>query len=188
MDCPGYGRSSGDRQDIRSHPAAVIGSVLSAFRHEAPTPTALCLVGSSQGTCAVFNAVLERPSICEHLAVMDPVGHDVFRYAAIKQPALLTFDVEDDGHPVKVGRWMRDQLPTCIYHEFAGSDEPYWHTDFMATEMLRMFASTLRTRQSRRMQRCHRASNLVDAAQDLTAQVRLAGGLVAWVENTGARP
>jgi pimeloyl-ACP methyl ester carboxylesterase len=49
IDCPGYGRSGGDRQAVRSHPAALLGAVVGACGHR----RALALVGSSQGACAV---------------------------------------------------------------------------------------------------------------------------------------
>eukprot|EP01062_Namystynia_karyoxenos_P057832 TRINITY_DN489_c5_g1_i1.p1 TRINITY_DN489_c5_g1~~TRINITY_DN489_c5_g1_i1.p1 ORF type:complete len:1110 (+),score=222.31 TRINITY_DN489_c5_g1_i1:69-3398(+) len=172
IDCPGYGRSPGDRQEIRSSPGALIAGVIAALGK----PQALCLIGSSQGACAVFNAALERPKCCEFIAVMDPVGHDVFRYKQIKQPALVIFDTEDDGHPVKVGRWMRDSLPTCYYHEFAASRQPYWHCDNMAVEMLSMFRKHARPADGARA-----------AAETLQSGLaRLAGGLRAWCEAVAA--
>lgn len=75
IDCPGYGFSPGDRQTVRSSPGALLSDVVRALRK----PRALALVGSSQGACAVFNAVLEAPALCKYIAVRDPVGHDVFR-------------------------------------------------------------------------------------------------------------
>ena len=173
VDCPGYGRTPGDRQVIRSYPGSFVNEVVTCLGKSA----ALCLVGSSQGCCAVFNAVLEYPSITQYVAVMDPVGHDVFRYRAIQQHCLLTFDIEDDGHPVKVGRWMRDNLPHNTYFEFASSQEPFWHADHFAVEILRM------------VQQQHPASScsLLEAVYDSTraAVTRLAAGILGWAEHGG---
>ena len=47
FDCPGYGRSAGDRQTIRSYPAKLIAAVVRACGKR----RAAALVGSSQG-CA----------------------------------------------------------------------------------------------------------------------------------------
>eukprot|EP00755_Sulcionema_specki_P017277 Sspe_Gene.11089::Locus_3738_Transcript_2_2_Confidence_0.750_Length_3089::g.11089::m.11089/K10395/KIF4_21_27; kinesin family member 4/21/27 len=176
IDCPGYGRSVGDRQDIRSTPGAVVRDVVHALGRS----KCFALVGSSQGACATFNAVLEFPSITDFIVVMDPVGHDVFRYKQIQQPCLLIFDVDDDGHPVKVGRWMRDNLPKPHYFEFSSRRTPYWHVDNMATEMLNMFrewvgkAKGVKTKLSR-----------LGAEGTGSMMTRLAGGLVKWCENMG---
>ena len=61
------------------------------------------------GACAVFNAALSHPSLTRFISVKNPVGHEPSRYVAIKQPCHLIFDVDDPGHPVKVGRLMRRQ-------------------------------------------------------------------------------
>lgn len=107
IDCPGYSRSPGDRQTIRSYPGAFLAAVVRATGHA----RAAALVGSSQGAASIFNAALEVPKITERLAVCHPVGHAVERYKALPQPTLLAFDVNDDGHPVSVGRRMRQALP-----------------------------------------------------------------------------
>eukprot|EP01059_Diplonema_ambulator_P019726 TRINITY_DN33370_c0_g1_i1.p1 TRINITY_DN33370_c0_g1~~TRINITY_DN33370_c0_g1_i1.p1 ORF type:complete len:987 (+),score=103.96 TRINITY_DN33370_c0_g1_i1:76-2961(+) len=166
IDCPGYGRTVGDRQDIRSTPGALVQDIVQSLGRT----KAFCIVGSSQGCCSTFNAVLEKPDITDFIVVMDPVGHDVFRYKQIKQPALLIFDTEDAGHPVKVGRWMRDNLPYPHYHEFSSKKTPYWHVDHMAGEMLNMFKSYVSTVKT------------MSPGQMMT---RLAGGLIKWCENQG---
>ena len=97
IDCPGYGRSPGDRQTIRSYPTALLGAVVRSLGHR----RAAAVVGSSQGSCACFNALLDAPKLAERIAVFHPVGHAVERYSAIAQPTLLVFDTEDAGHPVR---------------------------------------------------------------------------------------
>jgi pimeloyl-ACP methyl ester carboxylesterase len=120
IDAPGYGRSPGDRQTIRSYPGAFLSAVVCATgRHRAAA-----LVGSSQGACAVFNAALEVPRLSERLAVCHPVGHAVERYCAIRQHTLLAFDVHDAGHPVSVGRRMRAALPRTTYFEYVDAEPP----------------------------------------------------------------
>ena len=113
FDCPGYGRSAGDRQTIRSYPAKLIAAVVRACGKR----RAAALVGSSQGCAAIFNAVIDAPSLADRLAACDPVGHAVERYAALPHPALLIVDIEDAGHPVGVARRMRRALQRPTYFE-----------------------------------------------------------------------
>jgi len=107
IDCPGYGRSPGDKQSVRSQPGALLSQVVQALGRR----TAAAICGSSQGSCALFNAALENAHVAQTLAVCHPVGHAPHRYANIRQPTLLIFDTEDAGHPVSVGRKMRKHLP-----------------------------------------------------------------------------
>ena len=173
IDCPGYGASPGDKQTIRSEPGALLEGVLRGLGRT----KAHAIVGSSQGSCSAFNAVLERPHLAEFIVVMDPVGHDVFRYKKIAQPTLLIFDVEDAGHPVKVGRWMRDALQTPRYHEFSSSkpEERFWHVDNMAARMRDLFCEF--------PARCLAAASAAVAGG--ASATRLAGGLVKWCEGQG---
>jgi len=80
IDCPGYGRSPGERQVVRSFPGSLLKDVIRSVGKS----QAYSLVGSSQGACAVFNAVLEEPDISWFVAVCHPVGHDVSRYTRIQ--------------------------------------------------------------------------------------------------------
>eukprot|EP01060_Flectonema_neradi_P016104 TRINITY_DN226_c0_g4_i1.p1 TRINITY_DN226_c0_g4~~TRINITY_DN226_c0_g4_i1.p1 ORF type:complete len:976 (+),score=153.21 TRINITY_DN226_c0_g4_i1:43-2970(+) len=174
IDCPGYGNTCGDRQDIRSYPGSVVRDIVKSLGRS----KAFAICGSSQGACATFNAVLEVPDITEFIIVMDPVGHDVFRYKAIKQPALLLFDVDDAGHPVKVGRWMRDNLDIPHYFEFSSKKEPFWHSDNMVSEMMNMFSRHAKTA-------LKKVSKFARHGELGGIMTRLAGGLVSWCENTG---
>ena len=166
IDCPGYGRSPGDKQTIRSYPGQFISSVVRSLGKT----SALALVGSSQGACAVINAVLEVPSICQNVAVCHPVGHAVSRYAKITQPALLLFDSDDDGHPISVGRRMRRFLPNPIWFEFASGKDGDWLAENMPKELLEMLQSGPRPRRQ---------------SAKLPVLTRLCGGIRAWQKAHG---
>ena len=135
VDCPGYGRSPGDRQAIRSYPGDLLSQVVECTGH----PHAHCLVGSSQGCASAFSAAVERPGVCRFLAAMDPVTHDPRRFAALAQPAMLAYDVDDAGHPASVGRAVARILPVGYCFEFAGSREPCWIGRHFAARLLAMF-------------------------------------------------
>lgn len=60
IDCPGYGRSSGDKQSVRSYPGQLFTEVVQALGKR----FAWCLVGSSQGACAVRDT-----SLSVHLSI-----------------------------------------------------------------------------------------------------------------------
>jgi hypothetical protein len=139
IDCPGYGRSEGDKQIIRSYPTKFIGEVIQAITGGA-TKSAFCLVGSSQGAASVFNATHENPSICKFMTVMDPVCHAPHRFSNIKQPSLLIYDTEDTGHPVSVGRIVKSVMPNTMYFEFTKSVEPNWISRNMADKMIELFS------------------------------------------------
>ena len=165
IDCPGYGRSIGDRQTIRSYPAAFLSAVVRATGHH----RAAALVGSSQGACAVFNALLEVPKLSERVAVCHPVGHAVERYQSIVQPALLAFDLHDDGHPVGVGRRMRAALPKAIYYEYSEDDGP--RNSWLEAHYAGHLAALIATQPP--PWPAHRGKEIPELA-------RLAGGVVMW--------
>ena len=164
--CPGYGRSPGDRQTIRSYPGDLLADVVKSLGKT----VALALLGSSQGACAVLNAALAVPDLAHYVAVCHPVGHDVKRYVAIRQPVLLAFDTEDDGHPVSVGHLMRRYLPRPHYFEFAESASPRWVETRFHAELLKMFDAYPVPRN---------ASGNSTKLPDLT---RLGGGIKAWAK------
>lgn len=170
IDCPGYGRSPGDRQVIRSYPGHFLSSIVQALGRR----SAACLVGSSQGACAVFNCALECPDLAHTLAVCHPVGHAPQRYTAISQPSLLIFDTEDAGHPVSVGRQMRRYLPNPIYFEFTRSKDGDWECKHMGTEVFAMLE-----RHWQVMKKKRRGGRRDDKLPELT---RVAGGYRAWSE------
>ena len=135
----------------------------------------LCGTGSSQGACAVMNALLERPLLAEAVAVIHPVGHAVHRYQAIKQPALLIFDTEDAGHPVEVGRRMRDALPYPTYFEFTNSVHGPWEQQHIAPELVKLLRATS-------SEPTRRSQPMGTTLPELSV---LAGGLRAWSERHG---
>ena len=134
IDCPGYGRSPGDRQTIRSEPAAFLAAVVRALSRK----SALALVGSSQGSAASLNAALERPKLVGGgVALCHPVTHaPLERFGALEQPVLMMYDIEDDGHPVAVGRRLRALLRRPRYFEFSSScDGDVWDARHLPSEV-----------------------------------------------------
>lgn len=204
IDCPGYGRSRGDRQHIRSNPGALLCDVI----HGLGFKDALCIVGSSQGSCAAFNAVLQFPRICRRIAVIHPVGHDPSRYTVITQPTLLTFDDEDAGHPVSVGLIMKKNLPFNMFHRYKCSENPFWESEQTATEMIKLLDwnpqgavpsgpipryhssnnnnSTAAAAASAAAKSAGGSADAIVVREKLTGDLwRLAGGIVAWCESWG---
>ena len=196
IDCPGYGRSvPGDRQTVRSEPAAFL---LDVIRTLTGSETAHTLVGSSQGSCSIFNAVLAMPTITKFIAVMHPVGHDVFRYSAITQPTLLSFEIEDAGHPVKVGRWMAKSLQRPRFFEWSSRATPFWLNDHFVSELLAMHAETRggRARSDPDALQRHVEEAIVISAEEeegkcgedggrSSGSVQLVSGLLGWLQAAG---
>mmetsp|Transcript_45883 Transcript_45883/g.109262 ORF Transcript_45883/g.109262 Transcript_45883/m.109262 type:complete len:1009 (-) Transcript_45883:195-3221(-) len=170
IDCPGYGRSPGDRQIIRSYPGGLVAECIKALARK----SVLALVGSSQGAAAVFNAALDHPALPSLLAVVHPVGHAPQRYTAISQPTLLIFDTEDAGHPVSVGRQMRRYLQQPRYFEFSRSSDGDWECMHTGEELFRMICEVWPTLRKR-----HLGGKRDDRLPEC---VRAAGGLRAWSE------
>eukprot|EP00746_Dinoflagellata_sp_MGD_P010397 gnl/MRDRNA2_/MRDRNA2_121442_c0_seq1.p1 gnl/MRDRNA2_/MRDRNA2_121442_c0~~gnl/MRDRNA2_/MRDRNA2_121442_c0_seq1.p1 ORF type:complete len:1077 (-),score=162.84 gnl/MRDRNA2_/MRDRNA2_121442_c0_seq1:201-3431(-) len=170
IDCPGYGRSPGDRQVIRSYPGRFLSSIVQALGRR----SAVSLVGSSQGACAVFNCALECPDLAHTLAVCHPVGHAPQRYTAISQPSLLIFNTEDAGHPVSVGRQMRRYLQNPIYYEFTHSKDGNWECVHMGEELYAMLERNWPVIKKKRL-----GGSRDKKLPELT---RVAGGYKSWTE------
>ena len=132
---------------MRSYPGALLAAVVRALGRK----DAALLVGSSQGAAAVFNAALELPTLAGALAVVHPVGHDVARYTAIQAQTLLVFDVDDDGHPVSVGRKMRRYLPHNRYVEYSSRRDGPWLEAHLANELHALLGSVRRQAGQRRL-------------------------------------
>eukprot|EP00397_Hematodinium_sp_SG-2012_P004277 GEMP01004288.1.p1 GENE.GEMP01004288.1~~GEMP01004288.1.p1 ORF type:complete len:1118 (+),score=289.91 GEMP01004288.1:86-3439(+) len=173
IDCPGYGRSPGNKQTIRSYPGEFLSSVITALGRR----SVAALVGSSQGACAAFNCALECPDMIHTLAVCHPVGHAPERYTNIAQPCLLIFDTEDVGHPVSVGRMMRRYLQNPRYFEFARSVDGDWECLHMAEELYTMLADNWHNCCKKRA-----GGRRVTQIPELT---RVAGGYRSWDEQRG---
>merc|ERR1719487_398938 len=164
IDCPGYGRSPGDRQTIRSYPGALLAAIARALGRK----SALAVVGSSQGSAAALNAALELPKLCGGgLALVHPVSHAPL--------ALMMYDVRDDGHPVAVGRQLRRVVPRPRYFEFDSAIEPDWDARHLPQELLAMLYDD--GTDAARAKALRRAGRLVESLPDLT---RVAGGVRAY--------
>merc|ERR1719487_1645479 len=173
IDCPGYGRSPGDRQTIRSYPGALLAAIARALGRK----SALAVVGSSQGSAAALNAALELPKLCGGgLALVHPVSHaPLERFGALAPPALMMYDVCDDGHPVAVGRQLRRVVPQPRYFEFDSAIEPDWDARHLPQELLAMLYDD--GTDAARAKALRRAGRLVESLPDLT---RVAGGVRAY--------
>jgi len=174
IDCPGYGRSPGNRQTIRSYPGGLLSSIVAALGRK----SAVALIGSSQGACAVFNCALECPELGHTLAVCHPVGHAPQRYTKISQPSLLIFDIEDAGHPVEVGRQMRRYLQDARYFEFARSVDGDWECNHMGEELVKMLVGSWPNIDRRKA-----GGRRLDRMPELT---RVSGGFRSWNEAHGS--
>jgi hypothetical protein len=142
IDCPGYGNSAGDRQTVRSYPTELVQSIINSLGFK----TAYCVIGSSQGSCSLFNALTEKPDLSRHLVCMHPIstGSMLERYSRITCPSLLVYNVADRGHPVSVGRKVKKVFQKANkalhYVEFDSEKFPDFEDDFMGSLMLSMFA------------------------------------------------
>ena len=111
------------------------------------------------------------------LAVVHPVGHAPHRYTAIAQPSLLIFDTEDAGHPVSVGRQMRQHLPNPRYFEFTRSVDGDWEVHHTGEEMIAMMLETYPGWKNKRL------GGRRD--KDLPDLTRVAGGFNGWNDKHG---
>ncbi|UJR18038.1 hypothetical protein I4U23_004939 [Adineta vaga] len=182
IDCPGYCHSDGDKQTIRSYPGAFIQEIVDCI--SPTTHQVYCLVGSSQGAAAVFNALVEKPMMSSFLAVQDPVSHDPQRFVCIKQPALLMYDIDDAGHPVSVGRLVRKYIPTNHYYEFASSKQPKWLEQNAHLKLLQLFNDYNATNTSSLQLKASSKISL----PSLPACMSVAGGIVSYLSSYDREP
>lgn len=132
IDCPGYGRSCGDRQSVRSYPAQLVWEVMTALQRQ----SVFMLVGSSQGAAASVSAAVDQSSgpaggvgrRIHSVVVVHPVVWADQRATPLQQPLLMLYDVADAGHPVAEGREFRKQQLNGYYYEF--SSRAGAHGDF----------------------------------------------------------
>lgn len=173
IDCPGYGRSPGDRQTIRSYPDTFLSAVVESLGRR----SAVAFCGSSQGCASTLNAALACPRLVHAVAECHPVTHAPERMTNLKQPTLLIYDTEDDGHPVSVGRQLRRYIPNNRYFEFARSKDGHWEAMHMGEELLSLLAANWESIKGKR--RGGRAD------PKLPELIRCAGGCRAWSEQFG---
>lgn len=169
IDCPGYGRSPGDRQTIRSYPGAFLEAVVRALGRQ----NVVAVIGSSQGCASAFNAVLERPKLAYAVAGLHPVTFAPERFTALTQPALLIYNTEDPGHPVSVGRVIRSKqyLRQLSYFEFAPSRDGRWDEDHIGAELLKILSCHWKAIDKKRVGL---------QMEELPELGKLGGGLRAW--------
>jgi hypothetical protein len=135
--------------------------------------TAAALVGSSQGAAAVLNALSEVPALAQAMAVVHPVSHAPdSRYSSIPHPVLMLYDVDDPGHPVGVGRRLRQTLRRPIYHEYSSRCSGDWEMQQLPPSLLKMLRGEWVA-----ISRSRGGGRPVDSLPEL---VRCAGGLGAW--------
>ncbi|CAF4048170.1 unnamed protein product [Rotaria sordida] len=186
IDCPGYGRSDGDKQTIRSYPGAFIQEIIDCI--SPTTHKVYCLIGSSQGAAAVFNALVEKPAISSFLAVQNPVSHDPQRFVCIKQPALLMYDTDDDGHPVSVGRLVKKYIPNNHYYEFASSKQPKWLEHNAHLKLLQLFNEYDANNNTTNALSLQLTASSRIPLPSLPACVSVAGGIISYLSSYNREP
>ncbi|CAF0917669.1 unnamed protein product [Adineta steineri] len=178
IDCPGYGRSDGDKQIIRSYPDVFIEEIIDCI--SPITHKVYCLIGSSQGAAAVFNALVEKPTMSSFLAVQNPVSHDPQRFVSIKQPALLMYDIDDDGHPVSVGRLVRKYIRNNHYYEYSSSQQSEWLEHNAHLKLLQLFNEYDVNNQLR--------TSSEISLPSLPACLSVAGGIISYLSSYNREP
>lgn len=186
IDCPGYGRSEGSKQTIRSYPGAFIKEIIDCIAPS--THKVYCLIGSSQGAAAVFNALVEKPMISSFLAVQDPVSHDPQRFVCIKQSALLMYDTDDDGHPVSVGRLVRKYIPNNHYYEFASSEQPRWLEHNAHLKLLELFNAFDINIHKTNASSLEGATSSKNPLPSLPVYASVAGGIISYLSSYNREP
>ena len=186
IDCPGYGRSDGSKQTIRSYPGAFIQEIIDCI--SPATHKVYCLIGSSQGAAAVFNALVEKPTISSFVAVQDPVSHDPQRFVCIKQPALLMYDTDDDGHPVSVGRLVKRYIPENHYYEFASSKQPKWLEQNEHLKLLQLFNEYNPNDNTTNVVSLQLTASSKISLPSLPACLSVAGGIICYLSLSNREP
>lgn len=186
IDCPGYGRSDGNKQTIRSYPGAFIEEIIDCISPR--THKVYCLIGSSQGAAAVFNALVEKPSISSFLAVQDPVSHDPQRFVCIKQPALLMYDTDDDGHPVSVGRLVKKYIPNNHYYEYASLKQSKWLEHNAHLNLLRLFNEYDANNNTRNASSLQLTTSSEIPLPSLPPSLSIAGGIILYLSSYNREP
>ncbi|CAF1378387.1 unnamed protein product [Rotaria sp. Silwood1] len=186
IDCPGYGRSDGDKQTIRSYPGAFIQEIIDCISPK--THKVYCLIGSSQGAAAVFNALVEKPAMSSFLAVQNPVSHDPQRFVCIKQPTLLMYDTDDDGHPVSVGRLVKKYIPNNHYYEYASSKQPKWLEQYAHLKLLQLFNEYDVNNNTTNALSLQLTASSKIPLPSLPACVFIAGGVICYLSSYNREP
>jgi pimeloyl-ACP methyl ester carboxylesterase len=102
IDCPGYGRSKGSKEAVKTFPLKMFQEILSSLRYK----NYFAMLGHSQGGAAIFNAVFEEPTLTDFMVMDRPVCGNIQRFRGFSLPTLLIYDIEDDGHPIWQGKLL----------------------------------------------------------------------------------
>jgi hypothetical protein len=132
-DCPGYGESTGLRSAIRGFPEKFIKEFIGKLNYE----NCFIIMGHSQGGYSVFNAILRNPQLATFVVQERPVCGNISKLKDWKVPILLTYDEEDDGHPIKQGREIIKHVKNYKFISYKSSQTPYWFTDRLFDEILK---------------------------------------------------
>lgn len=101
-------------------------------------------MGHSQGGAAIFNAVYEKPDLCEVMVQERPVCGNIQRFRQFEVPTLLIYDVEDDGHPIWQGKLLYKELKNSEFYTFRSSKTPYWVSDHLWDHVLQFIGRWVR--------------------------------------------
>jgi len=176
IDCPGYGRSPGDKQTIRSYPAEFLEAVIRALGRK----NAAAMVGSSQGSASIMNAALQKCRLVHALALVHPVTHAPEKFDRLKQPVLMFYDVNDPGHPVHVGRRLKKCLQCPKFFEFSSSKQGNWDAQQLPIELMSLLQAYIRESPKKNIQ--NKMGNATDKLPEL---LRIGGGLRSWTDRNG---
>jgi predicted esterase len=174
IDCPGYGRSPGDKQTIRSYPGDFLENVIRALGRR----NAAVIVGSSQGSASAMNAIFQKPHLAHMVALVHPVTHSPDKFVNIKQPVLMIYDVDDPGHPAHVGRRLQKCVRNAQHFEFSSKKVGSWDAKFLPQQLTTMLQSYIHQNSSKR-NLTRSMGQLSDKCPEL---IRIAGGFRSWSE------
>jgi pimeloyl-ACP methyl ester carboxylesterase len=76
IDCPGYGKSIGSKEAIKTFPLQLFQELLVGLGYK----KYFAMYGHSQGGSAIFHAVYENSSICDYLVMDRPVCGNIQRF------------------------------------------------------------------------------------------------------------
>jgi pimeloyl-ACP methyl ester carboxylesterase len=130
---PGYGKSTGSRKDFRERGSEVISEIITALRLK----TAV-IAGYSVGGKCVLYAAASDPRITRVVA-SQPVIPTVSALHSIRQPVMLTWAIDDDGHPYAGPHgfnYIRRELGACCKRtvSWKACDTPGGHAAFYANQ------------------------------------------------------
>jgi hypothetical protein len=167
IDCPGYGQSTGSKEAIKTFPRQLLEEILVALNYN----NYFILMGHSQGGAAIFNAVHEKPNLCEIMVQERPVCGNIQRFRGFEVPTLLIYDIEDDGHPFWQGKLLYKELKNAEMYTFRSSKTPYWVSDHLWDHILQFINRRIRQNPVSRVLNRTRSNNFT-RSHSLNTHVR----------------